>query len=496
VLDWSAEYLRQPDGPAAGSLWQFTREQARIILRWYAIDATGRFVYRRGVLRRMKGHGKDPLGAAIAAVELCGPCRFGGWDAAGMPVAVPHPAPWVQVAAVSQDQTRNAMGLFAALFSEAAVDQYDLDIGKTVIYARRGVGQIEAVTNSPRALEGKRSSLVLLDETQHWLPSNEGTAMADAIRRNLAKSRDGSARSLELTNAHQPGEGSVAEATFEAWKAASGKVPGLMYDSLEAPPIADLADREALTEALTLARGDSVWLDVDRLVAEIADPNTPASVSRRFYLNQVVAVGAERWLDPVAWDACADRGREVPDGAPVIIGFDGSFNGDSTAAVGCLVAEVPHLYVVGLWRPANDTGEVDILDVEQALTEAGLRYNVLEVCADPYRWARSLQVLYDAGLPVANFPQTAQRMSPATARFADLVASKALTHSGDPRLREHILNAVVVSDHRGRRLAKDSKKSPRKIDAAVAAVMALDRFANSEDAARALRRQERKARAS
>jgi len=57
VLEWTANYLQQPDGPNAGQPWEFTTEQAKIILRWYEIDRQGRFVYRRGVLRRMKGWG-------------------------------------------------------------------------------------------------------------------------------------------------------------------------------------------------------------------------------------------------------------------------------------------------------------------------------------------------------------------------------------------------------------------------------------------------------
>jgi len=116
VLEWTADHLLQPDGPDAGQPWEYTPEQTRIVLRWYEINEGGSFRHRRGVLRRMKGWGKDPFLASIAAVELCGPCRFGGWDPIGIPIAVAHPAPWIQVAAVSRDQTRNTMTLFPGLF--------------------------------------------------------------------------------------------------------------------------------------------------------------------------------------------------------------------------------------------------------------------------------------------------------------------------------------------------------------------------------------------
>jgi hypothetical protein len=137
------------------------------------------------MLRRMKGWGKDPLGAVWLATELCGPCRFGGFDAEGLPVAIPHPAPWVITAAVSLDQTKNTMRLFPGLFSEDAMDEYRIDIGKEIIYTRNGI--LEAVTSSPRAIEGKRTTAALKNEPHHWLESNEGLAMSKVIARNNAK---------------------------------------------------------------------------------------------------------------------------------------------------------------------------------------------------------------------------------------------------------------------------------------------------------------------
>lgn len=478
ALAWTRAYLRQPDGPNAGAELVLTPEQARIVLRWYEVDAEGRFVYRRGVLRRMKGHGKDPLGAAIAAVELCGPCRFGGWDAHGKPVGIPHPSPWIQCAAVSQDQTHNTMRLFPTLLSDAALEEYAIDMGRTVIYACGG--QIEAVTSSPRALEGKRTSLTLLNESQEWVKSNDGHAMAQAIRRNLAKSNDGSARSLELCNAHLPGEESVAEATYEAWRAANGDVPGLMYDASESPPIPDLHDLDAVREGLLAARGDSHWLDVDRLLAEVADPTTPEYVARRYYLNQVVLVAADRWMDMEAWDDCERPGQEIPDRAEAVLGFDGSRTGDSTALVAVSVVpadDTPHVQVVALHENVHGAPdwEVDMEEVMDEIRAACKRWRVREITADLTFWQLPLRILQAEQLPVVEMPQTLPRMAPATAAFHQAVVSGRMTHSGDPDLRRHVSNAVLIVGTRGDKLAKDSKSSPRKIDLAVASVMGLQR---------------------
>ena len=484
ILEWTIDYLQQPDGPNAGESWEYTAEQVRILLRWYAIDAQGRFAYRRGVLRRMKGWGKDPICATIAAIELCGPCRFGGWDAAKKPVAVQHPAPWIQVVGVSQDQgAHNTFRLFPGLFTKAAIDDYKIDLGKTIIYARDGNGHLDAVTSSPATIEGARSSFVIMNETHLWLPNNDGIEMADAVRRNLAKSRDGSARAMEITNAHRPGDGSVAELTYDAWKASGGKVAGLYYDSLEAPPVKDLHDVPALRDALTEARGDSTWLDVDRLAEEIADPNTPEYISRRFYLNQVVAVDAEKWLPEGTWGACADWEREIPDGSKVVLGFDGSYNGDATVLLVVLIDPVRHVDVVGWWEkdPGERNWRVPRLDVMESIRQACRKWRVMEIAVDPALWQSDLEQLVEDGLPVVEFVQRGQHMIDATQRFYELVTRQQMTHSGDDRLARHIANTFVKVDSRGARVSKEHKASSQHVDGTVASIMAVQRSYEIED---------------
>lgn len=479
ILAWTADYLTQPDGPKAGEPFEFTAEQVRILLRWYQIDEAGRFVYHRGVLRRMKGWGKDPFLAVLSCVELVGPCRFGGWNRDGSPLVVPHSAPWIQVAAVSKDQTRNTMTLFPGLFSQQAKLEYGLEIGKEVIYCNRPhKGRIEAVTSSPRALEGSRPSLVVLNETQHWLVNNEGPEMEAAIRRNLGKSRDGAARAFEITNAHLVGELSVAEATYEAWRASDGDLRGVYYDSLEARPVPDLTDPEIVEQAVIEARGDSTWVDVRRIGREIADPTTSESLARRYYLNQVWETGAEQWISDYLWKQREKPGLTIPDGLDVMLGVDGSYNDDSTGIVVANCGPEPHLMVVKVWEKEEDPDwTVPILEVENEIRKACKKWRVREICFDPYRWARTMQVLHQEGLPVVEYPQSPERMVPACARFLEAVVNGTLSHNGDLALARHISNVVVREGSRGVRIVKETKWSPRKIDLAVAAVMAHDRAA-------------------
>jgi phage terminase large subunit-like protein len=208
---------------------------------------------------------------------------------------------------------------------------------------------------------------------------------------------------------------------------------------------------------------------------------TPEAEFRTKRMNQFVST-ATTWLPGGAWDLCAGESDAIPDGVEVVLGFDGSFNNDSTAlvVVTCPSGEddMPHVDVVAAWEKPQDTGSdwaVPIIDVEAEIRAACRRWQVREIVCDPYRWARTYQVLEDEGLPVVEFPQSPARMVPATQRFYEAVMNRTVSHSGDPRLARHLSNCVIRTDSRGSRLSKDSKGSPRKIDLAVSAVMALER---------------------
>ena len=188
---------------------------------------------------------------------------------------------------------------------------------------------------------------------------------------------------------------------------------------------------------------------------------------RRYRLGQWVSQD-DAWLPDGAWARCADPLRVVPDGADVVAAFDGSFSRDCTVLALATIEPRPHVCLERIWEAPE--GRRD--------------WRVLEVAADPYRWQRSLEVLDGDGVPVHEFFQTAARMGPATARFYQLVVDGELTHDGGSPLARHVANAVLREDSRGARLSKETKDSPRRIDGAVAAVMAVHRAAELAGATR------------
>jgi phage terminase large subunit-like protein len=243
--------------------------------------------------------------------------------------------------------------------------------------------------------------------------------------------------------------------------------PSFVYVEYAAPEDCEVDDEDAWAVA-NPALHDFLFVDALRSTMR----TTRETDFRRYRLGQWTQ-HADAWLPREAWLACA-AARPIPDDADVVLGFDGSYSGDATAIVAVELGDVPHLDVVRVWEPAEGVpgSQVPIVDVEDALREACKRWRVQTIVADPFRWARSLQLLADEGLPVEEFPQSPQRMTPATQRFGEAVLNRALTHSGHPDLARHVGNAVVKNDSRGHRIVKEHKDSTRRIDLAVAAVMA------------------------
>lgn len=203
-------------------------------------------------------------------------------------------------------------------------------------------------------------------------------------------------------------------------------------------------------------------------------------VYRQLRLGQWIT-GVESWLPFGAWDKLADSERRVEAGERIVMAFDGSASGDSTALVGCTVGPDPHLFIVGLWEnPGDPRWRVPRREVSEAVAEAFAQYDVAELAADPWGWRSELEDwagTFGAKHVMEWNTAHAQRMAPATDRMYQAVVKGTVTHDGDSRFSKHISHAVAKSTTLGDLIVKDKRNSPRKIDAAVAAIVALDRAA-------------------
>lgn len=379
--------------------------------------------------------------------------------------------------AADREQARIVFGHARRMVEANAALSSRCTLYRDAIYLRETASVYRCLSSEHFTKEGLSPTLVIFDEV-HAQPTDElwhVMALAQGARidplllgiTTAGVKTDSTGQDSICYRLFQHGQrvvsGEIADSSFFlAWWAADDDADHYDPDvwAIANPALGDLLDPEDMASAVA---------------------RTPENEFRTKRLNQWVSA-TQAWLPAGAWDRCVEP-REIPDGADVVVAFDGSYNNDSTALIVCVPGPRPYLDVVQLWeRPpgVDHTWTVPIVKVEDTIRDVCRRWQVREIVCDPFRWARSYQILADERLPVVEFPQSPARMTPATQRFYEAVVNGSLTHSGDPRLARHLGNAILKVDSRGQRIMKETKNSPRKIDLAVAAVMALDRAAATQ----------------
>lgn len=475
--------------------------------------------------------------AAIACAEALGPVLFDGWDANGQPVGKPWALvrkPIVQLAAVSEEQAENTWApVLDMLRSDAPI--FDSEYGEglepmeTFVNLPNG-GRMSKVTSSSRTIKGARAVFAVLDQSEEWIPSNNGVRLANTMRANAAKV---GGTTLESPNAFIPGENSVAEQSAAYWSAiqsGTARDDGLLYDHREAPPDTDISDRDSLIQGLRVAYGDSSahpdgclihpddpcppgHVDLDRIIATIWDPAQDTQQSRSDFLNQITHA-SDSWVSSPEWGACfsgaagkADDFIPLADKDVIVLGFDGSMGrkkgkADATALIGCRVRD-GHLFEIGqrsVWEPprgepsARDrikTGDDSfwrppVAEVDATIRMAFQRYTVVGFYADPSGWTEHIakwEAAYGAKLHpkvkasgqsrIAAWPRgKGVDAVEAVKSLHTAIENAVCSHDGSVALTRHVLNARRRQTRTGYLLYKAYPDSPDKIDAAYAAVMA------------------------
>jgi hypothetical protein len=312
---------------------------------------------------------------------------------------------------------------------------------------------------------------------------------------------------IETANAWEPGSASVAETTFEAWRAQEeGRTKGrsrILYDARIAPATTDLSDEESLMDALRYVYDDCFWVDLETIKERVWDLRTTESVSRKFYLNQPTA-DQNAWATPMGWESLSAEStfkalesdwhpplvdpvlREIQPDEDIVLFFDGSKSRDATGIVGCAMSD-GHIFTVGAWEPKNahDTEDVvPVAEIDAAVAKAFDTWKVMAFYADVQEWEGFVKVTWPEqyrdklliwATPTGNEPQPiAWDMRSKTWDFTKSVelteaeiADRAFTHDGNPVLARHVANARRRPNRYGVSISKESKDSPNKIDLAV-----------------------------
>ena len=440
----------------AGEDLIFRPWQRELTKQLFAVKADGTFRHRIGLVGLPRKNGKSAWLSAIALESLVLGAQGGE----------------IYSCAAEKEQAKIVFNTAKEMVRLHPELSELLTVYKDTIHNPKTGSVYRALSSDAFSKEGLNPTLVCFDEL-HAQPNRElfdvmSLAMGARIEPMLVAITTAGVKS------DTSGKDSICFSLYEYGKRiALGEVvdPSFFFAWWEANNDGDYRDPNAWKEANP---GFDDIVAADDFASAIL--RTPEAEFKTKRLN-IWTSTSDTWLPHGAWDVLSDP-REIPDGTDVVLGFDGSFNGDCTAIVAVSVEEVPHIMPVAVWEKpdeADASWQIPVLEVEDAIRAAATRWQVLEIACDPYRWARTFQVLDDEGLPVVTFPQTASRMTPATTRFFESVVNSTLTHNGDARLARHIANAQLRTDNRGSRLAKEAKGSKRRIDLAVSSVMALER---------------------
>lgn len=201
----------------------------------------------------------------------------------------------------------------------------------------------------------------------------------------------------------------------------------------------------------------------------------PESLFRIFQLGQWV-FGTQGWLGTEGlkiWDGLAAPFVFVPK-APTWAAVDMSRSRDSTALVALQRRPDGRLHATArIWYPKDGvSGVIDGFEVMQAVRDLDREYDLLGCAYDPRFMEERAGMLSAERVNMIEFPQSLERMNPATGALYETIKNGRLSHDGDPEFRRQVLNAQINLNQHGFTLKKKTPESSEKIDAAVALTMA------------------------
>lgn len=409
-----------------------------------------------------KKNGKSTLLGALALHHLC-----------TMPDAE------CVIAAASRDQAQIMLRQAQGFIRRSPHLSERLQVKQREIIHRTSGGRVRVLASDVDTADGVIPTLALVDE----LHRHKSADLYGVFRDGLGP-RDG--RMVTISTA-----GGDEDSPLGHLRAKAHALPGVKRTDAYRYARADgfamhewALDQDEDRNDLELVKSanPAPWQTVEELQGRRDSPSMTPWQWARFACG-VWGIGNERAFDIDQWDDLLDESASIAPDRLVCLGFDGSRRYDSTVLVAVDV-ESGLIEVVGAWeRPpgALDDWEVPEEEVNEAVAYAFDRWDVWRLNADPPYWETALDRWageHGADKVVRWWTNRIKNVALAIRAFRSDMTSGAMSHDGNELLRRHLMNA---SRHETRMrdgddllwvIRKDSPSSPRKIDAAMAAVLA------------------------
>lgn len=447
VADFGETFLHVSKGRDAGLSLVFTDWQRWLLSQLYERRPDGRLRYRRALIGLARKNGKSLIGSVIA---------LNGLVEGGLGAEVYSAAGDRQQARIVFNEAKWQVQNSPALSGICKIYRDVIEIPAT--------GAIYRVLSSDAKLQqGLNPSTVVFDE----LHVQRTDDLWDAL--TLGSGARVDPQVIGITTAGYDLDTVCGRLYQYGKQVATGEVddPTFGFWWWEATEGCSLFDQEQWHVS-------NPNLELDLMSYEDMDVSakqTGESAFRRYRLNQWVR-SMESWLPVGAWDQGNDPQRMIDPEQPVWVGIDMALKHDSIAVVIAQPQQDGKVIVrARVWLP--ESGRLEVSAIELFLRDTHQRYDVVEFAYDPAYFQRSAEILSDDGLPMVEFPQSRQRMVPACGNAYELIVAGRVVHDGSPVFTDQVLSAAQRMTDDGWRLSKG--KSRRKIDAAIALVIALDR---------------------
>lgn len=473
ITDWIEQHCITPSGvyvdePFTLNGWQLYCNANHWRVRRDAVADPRRlvapFVYRRSVWVGPQKCGKSPLAAADALAEGVGPTVFAGWAKGGEiyrcadhgcgcgweyeyepgeAMGVPRTKSLIALLAFAEDQTQNIYEPLQTMISSGPLGEF-VRVREGFIRLPHG-GKIVPVTSAAKSKLGKPYTAAFADESGLYTARNGVLTTWQTIRRSVAGMQG---RTIELTNPWDPMENSAAQQAF------TSKRPDIFRFYEKPPENLDYQKSRDRAKIHRYVYHSSPWVDPKSIDAEAAElMETDPTQAERFFGNRLVQ-GKGSFLTAKTWERQTSD-VDIPEGAPVALGFDGSRSGDWTA----IRAETldGHRFTPSygpdsrptVWNPEEWPEErIPRGEVDAAVSELFARYEVARFYCDPRHWETQIDTweqTYGEDVVVQWPTNSINRMFHALVRFREDLDEGLTTHSSDETAREHALHARKVA---------------------------------------------------
>ncbi len=247
--------------------------------------------------------------------------------------------------------------------------------------------------------------------------------------------------------------------------------------------------------------------DLKRQVEEAREMPAQQNAIRRLRLNEWTEQ-ATRWIDMGVWgEGAAPIDEEELIGRSCYGGLDLARVNDLSSLALVFPPEQPGEKVKVIWRhwcPAEDIlrrvrrdrapytiwrdqgflvategNTTDFKFLEAEILELATKFNILEIAYDRTFAGELVRNLQDEGITMVEFGQGFISMGPAAAEFMRLLIGRELRHGGNPVATWCASNVAVRRDPAGNE-KPDKERSTERIDAVVAAIMAVGRLQTAQ----------------